>query len=238
MPHPVFSIIDLICLGFFTCDLTMRYYCYPTRRFFIFNILNLVDIFSLLPDYIAILVNASLQAAIANELIHYINILALFRSLRIFRLVRYVPGLWILLYTFKASIWDLLLMNGFMMVGMIVFATLIYHAEEDNFPNIPISLWWALVTMTTVGYGDMFPSNIYGYIVGSLCAITGVLMVAFTVPIIVNNFLMYYTYYTHIQASQEIELRRLRRHTELAASIESERNTEGCSVEKNGKETL
>uniref|UniRef100_A0A0L8HTU3 BTB domain-containing protein n=1 Tax=Octopus bimaculoides TaxID=37653 RepID=A0A0L8HTU3_OCTBM len=237
MPHPAFILIDLICLIFFTCDLIIKYFSYPNRRRFLFNALNLVDIASLVPDYVAIFISTTLEATKANEVMHYVNVLALFRSLRIFRLVRYVPGLWILLYTFKASIWDLLLMNGFMMVGMIVFATLIYHAEDDNFTNIPIGLWWALVTMTTVGYGDMFPSNFFGYIIGSVCAITGVLMVAFTVPIIVNNFLMYYTYYTHIQSKQELERRMARIHKrddniEKNENVDVEKN-EDVDVEKN-----
>ncbi|CAF1129820.1 unnamed protein product, partial [Brachionus calyciflorus] len=59
---------------------------------------------------------------------------------------------------------------------------------------IPMSFWFAMTTMTTVGFGDRVPQTSPGYLIGSLCAICGVLVVAFTVPIAVNNFTFFYSY--------------------------------------------
>lgn len=80
---------------------------------------------------------------------------------------------------------------------MLVFATMIYYAErreETQIPTIPIGFWWAIITMTTVGYGDIAPSTPFGYVVGTFCAISGVLMVALTIPVISNNFTLFYTH--------------------------------------------
>ena len=100
-------------------------------------------------------------------------------------------------------------------LGVVIFAALVYYAEriEENpnnqFHSIPTGLWWAIVTMTTVGlvycyvfalsvikhvicppynrYGDMAPQTNFGRVVGSICALTGVLMIALPVPVIVSN---------------------------------------------------
>merc|ERR1719220_1143757 len=70
-----------------------------------------------------------------------------------------------------------------------------------------LGLWWALVTMTTVGYGDMVPKTYLGMFVGALCALGGVLTVALPVPVIVSNFEMYYS---HTQARAKLPKKRRR----------------------------
>jgi hypothetical protein len=124
---------------------------------------------------------------------------------RIFRLIKHVPGLWILVYTLKASFGELILLFCFMWVGILVFSSLIYFAEErDNIESIPHAFWWAIITMTTVGYGDMYPVTGLGKLVGSLCAMSGLLMIGFSVPALVNNFMLFYKHVQYaLQADRE-----------------------------------
>ena len=89
-----------------------------------------------------------------------------------------MPGLWILIYTLKASLKKLLLVIAFLCVGMLIFSSLIYYAHDRNtLTSISHSFWWALITMTTVGYGDMYPVTEWGYVIGSLTAMSGLLMI-------------------------------------------------------------
>jgi len=113
------------------------------------------------------------------------RVLRVFRLLRIFKLTRYSPALASLgsvIYQERRA----LIATVIIMVGLALFAsTAIYHMEHelqpDKFSSIPASMWWALATLTTVGYGDMVPLTTAGRVFGSMIMVFGVAM--FTLPI-------------------------------------------------------
>jgi hypothetical protein len=99
----------------------------------------------------------------------------------------------------------------FLLLSRTVFndSALIYYADDrKTFTSIPHSFWWALITMTTVGYSDMYPMTEWSYVIGSLTAMSGLLMIGFSVPILVNNCIMYHQ---HVQFALEEE--KLKRNT-------------------------
>jgi len=117
------------------------------------------------------------------------------------------------MHTFKASAHELFMLIYFLVLGIVIFASLVYYAErtqfnpKNNFDSIPIGLWWAIVTMTTVGYGDLTPKTYLGMLVGSMCAVTGVLTIALPVPVIVSNFALFYS---HTKARAKLPKKRRR----------------------------
>lgn len=211
LPHPSLLIMDLCCLMFFTIEYITRFVCSPSKVNFLKSFQNIIDFVAISPDYVELLFltfdPVRREGMVVMDLMF---ILRMLRLCRIFRLIRHVPGLWILLYTLKASFNELMLMCVFLLIGMVVFATLMHFAEGKNgFANIPVGFWWSVVTMTTVGYGDMFPQTAAGYVIGSCCAVAGLLMIAFTVPIIVSNFVLYYTHVQYGLARRDREMDRL-----------------------------
>ena len=87
--------------------------------------------------------------------------------------------------------------------------------QQDNMEHIPVAIWWALITMTTVGYGDFHPISIGGYIVGGLCILSGILIIAIPTAIIVNNFGRLYNTFKACQNLGDREMKQQHSQSEL-----------------------
>lgn len=219
--HPVVLSIDIICLTFFISEYLIRFMFAPRKCRFARSLLSVIDLLAIVPDIIEISLLMSSSDVKENlEAVSFLNVLRVMRVLRIFRLFRHVPGLWILIYTLRASFNELMVLIWFLAVGMLVFSSLIYFVEgEKSFPSIPAGFWWAIVTMTTVGYGDVYPVTIIGKIIGCLCAISGLLMIGFTVPSLVNNFTLYYRH-IHFAIERNFKDKSIKKKKEKQASSE------------------
>ncbi|XP_064156206.1 potassium voltage-gated channel subfamily A member 10 [Anguilla rostrata] len=194
-----FFIIESACIFWFFFELCVRFTVCPSKREFFNNIMNIIDIISIIPYFVTLvteLVTKPDANSSQNMSLAILRIIRLVRVFRIFKLSRHSKGLQILGQTLKASMRELGLLIFFLFIGVILFSSAIYFAEVDEpltqFVSIPDGFWWAVVTMTTVGYGDMCPITMAGKIVGTLCAIAGVLTIALPVPVIVSNFNYFY----------------------------------------------
>ncbi|XP_041366712.1 uncharacterized protein LOC121381460 [Gigantopelta aegis] len=203
-PHEALVVVDIVCLVFFSVEYLLRMLCAPRLFRFLRSPLSIVDLLAILPDYVELIAKAIDPSSVeAGSFVDFMPLLRLMRAFRIFRLIRHISGLWILFYTLKASRKELFMMLVFLLVGMLLCASLMYYVDDkETFTSIPHSFWWAIVTMTTVGYGDMYPTRPFGYLVGSCTAVFGVLMLGFTIPALVNNFAVYYQ---HLEFAQEKE---------------------------------
>jgi len=209
-PHEAFTYIELVCNIWFTFEFIIRFSVTPTIPAFLKSPLNWIDFVATLSFYSDMLLQHFFKDMENADILEFFSII---RILRLFKLTRHSPGLKILIHTFKASSKELTLLVFFLILGMVIFASLVYYAERlhanpnNDFKSIPEGLWWAVVTMTTVGYGDMVPKTYAGLIVGSLCALSGVLVIALPVPVIVSNFSMFYS---HTQARMKLPKKRRR----------------------------
>ncbi|CAL8336369.1 unnamed protein product [Lota lota] len=194
-----FFIIETLCIIWFSFELLVRFFACPSKATFSKNIMNIIDIVAIIPYFITLgteLAESQTSGGQQAMSLAILRVIRLVRVFRIFKLSRHSKGLQILGQTLKASMRELGLLIFFLFIGVILFSSAVYFAEADepssSFTSIPDAFWWAVVTMTTVGYGDMHPVTIGGKIVGSLCAIAGVLTIALPVPVIVSNFNYFY----------------------------------------------
>ncbi|XP_019310667.1 potassium voltage-gated channel subfamily C member 2 isoform X4 [Panthera pardus] len=202
---PALTYVEGVCVVWFTFEFLVRIIFSPNKLEFIKNLLNIIDFVAILPFYLEVGLSG-LSSKAAKDVLGFLRVVRFVRILRIFKLTRHFVGLRVLGHTLRASTNEFLLLIIFLALGVLIFATMIYYAERvgaqpndpsasehTQFKNIPIGFWWAVVTMTTLGYGDMYPQTWSGMLVGALCALAGVLTIAMPVPVIVNNFGMYYS---------------------------------------------
>ncbi|XP_055506721.1 potassium voltage-gated channel subfamily C member 2-like isoform X2 [Leucoraja erinacea] len=202
---PALTYVEGVCVVWFTIEFLVRVMFCPDKLGFIKNLLNIIDLVAILPFYLEVGLQG-LPSKAAKDALGFLRVVRFVRILRIFKLTRHFVGLRVLGHTLRASTNEFLLLIIFLALGVLIFATMIYYAERmganpndltasdhTKFKNIPIGFWWAVVTMTTLGYGDMYPQTWSGMLVGALCALAGVLTIAMPVPVIVNNFGMYYS---------------------------------------------
>lgn len=211
-PHQALETIDSVCTCFFTIEFFLRWIVAPNRLKFWRSPMNIIDVLCVLPMWIRYIMQMY-HVQIDRGLLPVFFVLMMLRVLRIcrvLRMARHYTGVKILVLALNASFKELGMLVIFIFIVVLIFAVVIYYAEffvSDTFQNIPAGWWWAVITITTVGYGDAYPKSGLGYVVGAVCAITGILATGLPVPIIANNFNLYYR---HAQMKNAVDNRKNR----------------------------
>ena len=197
--HPLF-ILESCCITWFVVELGLRLVVSPSKVAFFRATINWIDLVAIVPYFAFVVLSftsGSCDTAYTSSLLSVLRVL---RVVRILKLSKHSEGLKILGMTMKTSIRELSMFLLFLAIATVIFSGAIFYAEQDEsetqFTSIPDSFWWAIVTMTTVGYGDVVPSGVLGKVLGGACVLSGVLAIALPVPVIVANFNNYYRHYT------------------------------------------
>ncbi len=149
---------------------------------FMLTPMAIIDLLAILPFFLAIT---------AFDL-RFIRTLRVFRLLRILKIARYSTSIQLFGKVLKSRKEDLVVTVAIVLVLMVLSASFIYFAENqaqpENFPDIPSSMWWAIVTLTTVGYGDVYPVTTLGKVFAAGIAMLGIGMFALPTGILGASF--------------------------------------------------
>ena len=212
-----FTVLEWICGVWFTLEFLLRIVFCPDKVVFAKSWSTWIDFLAITPFYLKFIDTSHVKA---------INALLVIRLLRLFRFFRLIYGLQVLSHTLKASSYELVLLLSMLVIPVILFSSIVFFIEDHfdhkntKFRSIPHSFWWSLITITTVGYGDMHPVTWLGKVIGSMCAICGVLIVALPVSIIGSNFSLFYT---HAQARLKLPKKKNKLFIQQRSTIYSER---------------
>lgn len=216
-PHSILECVELVCIFWFTFEYFARFFVCTQKGKFILQPLNVIDSLTIIPFYLEILLSAlgfgGHTIGDFRGLAMVMRVVRVMRVARIFKLARYSSGLKSFGMTVKTSLPELSMLLLFLLTAIIFFSTLMYFAERDEpntkFRSIAHAGWWCIVTMTTVGYGDYYPETLFGKLIASCASISGVLVLAFPITMIVENFSRNYD-------SEKNDFKRVQRRRRMA----------------------
>jgi len=207
---PDLSALEHVVISFFSFDYLVRYFLTRKNRVkWALSAFNMVDLLAIIPYFIELIFEDSAKHLRSLIVLRVVRLLRVFRFVKLARYSRDFPIIFIAL---KKSY------HGFMMsmfavtLFCIMWSSALFYAEQsysyldenslwrytsDNsqspFQSIPHTMWFAMVTMTTVGYGDFTPTSPVGKFVAGLTMITGVIIIALPITILASNFSLEYS---------------------------------------------
>ncbi len=200
----------------FTVEYLVRLWCTPNRRAYVLSLYGVVDLLALLPTYVSIL----LPQAAPLLVIRLLRILRIFRVLRLLSLLREANEL---AGALQRSARKVFVFFTMMIILATIFGCLMYVLEgpQHGFDNIPQSIYWAIVTVTTVGYGDMIPATPIGRAIASLGMLIGYAVIAVPTGIVTAEL-------TSLQIETRNRVTRESRNCSTCATVERDPSAHYC----------
>ncbi|XP_029449174.1 potassium voltage-gated channel subfamily G member 3 isoform X1 [Rhinatrema bivittatum] len=195
------GIIEAVCIGWFTAECIVRFIVSKDKCEFVKRPLNIIDLLAISPYYISVFMtvftgeNPQLQRAGVT-----LRVLRMMRIFWVIKLARHFIGLQTLGLTLKRCYREMVMLLVFICVAMAIFGALSQLLEHgldlemknEDYTSIPAACWWVIISMTTVGYGDMYPITVPGRILGGVCVVSGIVLLALPITFIYHSFVQCY----------------------------------------------
>lgn len=190
---PLFQVIEIVTVIVFTLEYILRIWTadllYPETKHpylkYCFSFMAMIDLLAILPFYLPFF-SADLR------FLRMMRLFRLFRLLRVLKLGRYFDALQVIIKVIRTSGPQLIMSVVVCFFVMLFSAIIMYEVENpvqpDQFPNVLASLWWAICTLTTVGYGDIYPITGVGKFFASIISLVGIGIIAIPTGIIAAGF--------------------------------------------------
>lgn len=171
--HDVFVSTEWFFTILFTMEYLLRIYSSPRPLRYITSFYGIIDLLAILPTYLGLIFDQT-------TFLLTFRALRLLRMFRVFKLGRYIKEAATLIRALQQSIHKIIVFFGAVLTLVLILGSILYlvEGEENGFTSIPQSIYWAIVTITTVGYGDIAPVTVLGKILASVAMLTGYSIIA------------------------------------------------------------
>ncbi|GAB3176271.1 ion transporter [Telluribacter humicola] len=185
--QPQFFAIDWFFTILFTIEYLLRIWTSKSTRNYALGVWGIIDLLSILPAFLGLFVSGT-------QFLLAIRILRVLRVFRILKLARYISAAQTITKALANSYQKILVFLGMVLSIVIILGTVMYMVENGNdqqsaYSSIPLSIYWAIVTLTTVGFGDIVPATVMGKIIASLIMLIGYAIIAVPTGIVTNELL-------------------------------------------------
>uniref|UniRef100_A0A8C5GRJ4 Potassium voltage-gated channel subfamily V member 2 n=1 Tax=Gouania willdenowi TaxID=441366 RepID=A0A8C5GRJ4_GOUWI len=201
--------VETFCIAFFTMEYLLRLVSTPDLKLFGRSVLNTVDLIAILPHYLQMILECFEDEDLhpspgdietvgrVGKVGQVLRIMRLMRIFRILKLARHSTGLRAFGFTLRQCYQQVGCLLLFIGMGIFMFSAMVYTVEHDvhntNFTSIPQAWWWAAVSISTVGYGDMLPETNLGRVFAFACIAFGIILNGMPISVLYNKFSDYYT---------------------------------------------
>ena len=192
--HPVFHVLEVITVVVFTIEYLLRIWTadllYPESKHprlrYCFSFMAIIDLLAIVHLYLPVFFVADLR------FLRMMRLFRLFRLLRVFKLGRYFEAFQVIVRVIRESgpqlVMSVVICFFVILFSAIVMYTVEHPVQPEQFPNVISSLWWAMCTLTTVGYGDVYPVTAIGRLFASFISLVGIGIIAIPTGIIAAGF--------------------------------------------------
>jgi voltage-gated potassium channel Kch len=234
----VWFTIESVCILAFTIEFILRAISTPNCKKFLLDAYTIIDLLAIVPFYFELpqVIDDVSDGIMGNDETSgvstaFFRVLRLLRVLRVFKMARYLSWMNLFTVSIKQSLQPLGMFCFFVLIVVIVFATIIFYLERGSwvtidgtdiyvnaigepskFVSIPDAMYWCFITMTTVGYGDMYPVTVGGKFVAALASVTGIFVLAIPITIISSNFNREYEREKRERAEAQAKMQMIRNH--------------------------
>eukprot|EP01065_Artemidia_motanka_P048205 TRINITY_DN7724_c4_g1_i1.p1 TRINITY_DN7724_c4_g1~~TRINITY_DN7724_c4_g1_i1.p1 ORF type:complete len:637 (+),score=180.69 TRINITY_DN7724_c4_g1_i1:143-2053(+) len=222
--------VEFACVSVFTIEFVGRCIGAPSARAYWMELFTWIDLLAILPFYLTS-AGALQEGGKGDSLLvlRVLRLLRLARVLRVLKLGRHSQGIQLMFVAFKRARVEMVWMLAVVAMQVVLFAALVFYVEKEDgyfdsstslwrrkldstlgepgerldFQSIPDAMWWALVTLCTVGYGDQAPVTGWGKLIGSCCMIAGLLLIAYPVTLLTNTFGEVFAEFRRLKAKRD-----------------------------------